>query len=58
MKLIIILVYWVNLIRIQHVNAVPTMATHIEGQSSRFGSFIAHLENPFIPVHFNAIHTF
>ena len=60
MKLIIILVYWVSLIRIQHVNTVPTMATRVEGQSSRFGSFYAfidHLENPFIPVHFNAIHT-
>ena len=56
MKLIIILVYWVSLFRIQHVNAVPTMATRV-GQSSRFGSFIDHLENPFIQVHFNAIHT-
>ena len=40
MKLIIILVYWVSLIRIQHVNAVPTMATRVEGQSSRFGLFM------------------
>ena len=57
MKFIIILVYWVSLIRIQHVNAIPTMATRVEGQSLRVGSFIDHLENPFIPIHFNAIRT-
>ena len=30
-------VYWVSLFRIQHVNAIPTMATRVEGQSSKFG---------------------
>ena len=51
----------ISLIRIQHANAVPSMATRVELRRSKFDvwfiyAFIDQLENPFILVHFNAIH--